>query len=217
VRLTSQSSGFKKLDEILFNMSPEVSDMVEEADLDINRDKLVEELARPFVKLVLALLVLQVLGFVVGLLPGFDNTIASTSVSISGLVGGIFTVIAVYLIANFGRELEPRLKDVMSVGEELAETATLIKHIIYLIAVSIAYDGLGGVIIPLMGNSWMYELAFLVIALVPTSLIILDLYNNFEDITDLATEKLTDILTGGSDSEREKDDQEEKGGESEEN
>jgi hypothetical protein len=168
---------------------------------------------------VLALLVLQVLGFVVGLLPGFNNTIANTSVTISGLVGGIFTGIAVYLIANFGRELEPRLKDVMSVGEELAETATLIKHIIYLIAVSIAYDGLGGVIIPLMGNSWMYELAFLVIALIPTSLIILDLYNNFEDITDLATEKLTDILTGDSNTgqdEKEEDDQD-KGGESEEN
>lgn len=177
-------------------MSPEVSNVVEEAGLDVNRDKLVKELARPFVKLVLALLVLSMLGFIVGLLPGFDNTLGNTSVTISGLVGGIFTVIAVYLVANFGRELEPRLKNVISVSEELDETATLIKHVIYLFAVSIAYDGLGEVIIPLIGNSWMYELSFLLIALVPTSLIILDLYRNFEDITDLATQKLTDLLTG---------------------
>lgn len=182
-------------------MAPTVSEGLKDSSLDLNRDKIVEELARPFVKLVMALVVLSVLNFVFGLLPGFGNTLGETSIKLSSLASGVLTVVAVLLVANFGRELEPRLKRVMDVSEELDDLATLVKHIIYLIAVSIAYEGLVGVVVPLIGNSWMYELAFLVIALVPTGLIAFDLYRNFEDFTDFFTRKIQEQLMSSVDEE----------------
>lgn len=194
-------------------MVTNLSDAAKEASVDIDRDKIVKELARPFVKLFMALIIIFVLNFVVGLLPGFDNTLGETSVTIASLVSGVFTLVAVLLVGNFGRELEPRLKDVMDVTDELAEIATLVKHLIYLVAVTIAYGGLQGVVVPLMGEAWVYELAFLVLALVPTVLIIYDFYRNFEDFTDLATRKITGLLVSEKEAEMKEEDE---GGEEDE-
>lgn len=176
-------------------------------------NELIEELTRPVVKLVVALVGLFVLRAIVVRLPGLETQIpGDTPITISTVAGTIITLIMIGIIVNFGREIEPRLNRALSGPSSIVSAlAEIVKHVVFLLAIIIAYSGVSDVVVPFLvpdPGRWVYDIAFLVIALVPTAIIAKQMFGNIDDITDLLTEQVKSSLRadGGSDDDDESED-----------
>jgi hypothetical protein len=158
------------------------------------KEEFVEELTKPVVKLLLSLIGLFVLRFIITNLPGLGSDVPSTPVTFATLAGGIITVVMVSIIINFGREIEPRLKSVLSGPVEVVNDMSIIsKMLIYLLAIIIAYEGLTSLAIPFLvpdPGTWAYDIVFLLGALVPTVIIAQRMFGNLDNLTDLITQQV---------------------------
>lgn len=158
-------------------------------------DKIVEELTRPIIKLLVALIGLFILRFIVTRLPGLETQIpGDTPIAFATLAAAIITLVMVAIIANFGREVEPRLNRVLSgPSDVVADMSEIVKHMVFLVGIFIAYDGISGVVLPFLfpdPGRWAYDVAFLLVALVPTAIIAHRMFGNIEEITDLLTQQV---------------------------
>jgi len=159
-----------------------------------NKESVVEELTRPIVKLLLALVGLFFIRFIVVRLPGLGTRVPETPIPFAALAGSIITLIMAAIIINFGREIEPRLQRTVSGPPEIvADLAASVKFIAFLVAVFIVYDGLAPTLVPFLipdPGLWVYDVVFLLVALVPTILIAQNLFGNLEEITDILTQQV---------------------------
>lgn len=162
--------------------------------MSAEKEDVVEELTRPVVKLLLSLIGLFVLRFIITNLPGLGSKIPGTPVTFSTLAGGIITIVMVAIIINFGREIEPRIRNVINGPVEVvADMAIITKLLIYLIAIIIAYDGLSSVALPFLvpdPGAWVYDVIFLLGALVPTVIIAQRMFGNLDELTNLFTQQI---------------------------
>lgn len=159
-----------------------------------DKNNVVEELTRPVIKLIVALTGLLVLRFIIIRLPGLGTEVPEVGITISALAGAIITVIMVAIIVNFGREIEPRLQRTLAGPEQLrADLAMIGKHLTFLLAIIVAYNGLDALLVPLLlpdPGPWAYDIVFLLVALIPTVVIAQRMFTNLDDITDLLTEQV---------------------------
>lgn len=158
------------------------------------KEEVVEELTRPVVKLLLSLIGLFVLRFIITSLPGLGSDVPSTPITFATLAAGIITVVMVSIIINFGREIEPRLQGVINGPVEvITDMATIVKMAIYLFAIIIAYEGLSSLALPFLvpdPGPWVYDIVFLLGALVPTVIIGQLMFGNLDELTDLLTQQV---------------------------
>lgn len=159
-----------------------------------DKETIVEELTRPIIKLILALIGLLVIRFIVTRLPGLDTSIPETPITFAVLAGGIITLIMSVIIANFGREIEPRLNRAIAAPVSVAnDMASIVKQFAFLVAVIVAYNGLDSLLLPFLvpdPGAWTYDIGFLLLALVPTGIIAQRMFRNLEEITDMLTEQV---------------------------
>ncbi len=162
--------------------------------MSTDSDQVVEEFTRPVIKLILALISLFVLRFIITSLPGLDTPIPDMPITFSLVAGAVITLIMVAIIVNFGREIEPRISRVLtgpqSVTDDLANAT---KFLVFLLGILIAYDGLSGVIVPFLvpdPGAWIYDIIFLLVALVPTIIVAQRMFNNLDEITDILAEQV---------------------------
>ncbi|MFC6722402.1 double zinc ribbon domain-containing protein [Halovalidus salilacus] len=161
-------------------------------------DRVVEELTRPVVKLLLALIGLFVLRFIVVRLPGLETQIpGGTAITFATLAAAVITLVMIAIIVNFGRELEPRLNRVLSgPAEVVSDMSEAVKQIVFLVAIFIAYDGMTGVALPFLipdPGPWVYDIFFLLVALVPTVIIAQRIFGNIDEITDILTQQVKSV------------------------
>jgi len=164
------------------------------ADSTGGTDDAVEQFTRPVVKLLLGLIGLFVLRLIVTNLPGLGTDIPGAPISFATVAAGLITLVMVGIIANFGREIEPRINQVLSgPATVVRDLSQAIKHIIFLVALVLAYGGLSPVVVPFLfpdPGPWVYDVVFLLIALGPTLIIAQRMYTNLEDLTDVLTRQV---------------------------
>lgn len=156
-------------------------------------NEVVEELTRPVIKLLLALIGLFILRFIVNNLPGLGTQIPGTGVTATAALAAVITLAMVGILVNFGIEIEPRLKRALSGPQEvITDMAEIVKFLVFLVAIIVAYDGLAAVAVPFLLPDlvWVYDVVFLLIALVPTALVAQRMFANLDDLTDLLTKQV---------------------------
>lgn len=156
-------------------------------------NEVVEELTRPVIKLLLALIGLFILRFIVNNLPGLGTQIPGTSVTATAALAAVITLAMVGILVNFGIEIEPRLKRALSGPQEvITDMAEIVKFLVFLVAIIVAYDGLAAVAVPFLLPDlvWVYDVVFLLVALVPTALVAQRMFSNLDDLTDLLTKQV---------------------------
>lgn len=159
-----------------------------------DKNEVVEELTRPIVKLLLALIGLFIFRFIITNLPGLGSDIPGTPITFATLAGGIISIVMVAIIANFGREIEPRMRRAISGPADVVnDMATIVKFLIFLLAIIVAYQGLASLAVPFLvpdPGVWVYDVVFLLGALVPTVIIAQRMFENLDDLTDLLTQQV---------------------------
>lgn len=159
-----------------------------------DRDEVVEELTRPIVKLLLALIGLFILRFIITSLPGLGSDVPGTPITFSTLAAGIITIVMVGIIINFGREIEPRIQRAISGPTDVIDDMSdIVKYIVFLFGIIVAYDGLSSLIIPFLipdPGIWVYDIIFLLMASIPTVIIAQRMFSNLDDLTDLLTKQV---------------------------
>ncbi|WP_169924396.1 zinc ribbon domain-containing protein [Natrinema ejinorense] len=163
-------------------------------------DEVIDELTRPIVKLLVALVGLFVLRFIAVNLPGVETQIPGlTRVTFGALAGAIISLVMVGIIVSFAREIEPRLNRVLSGPDHIVmDISEAVKYALFLAGILIAYNGLEGVIVPFLipdPGPWVYDVVFLAMALAPTILIAQRIYRNIEEITDIITRQVKSATT----------------------
>lgn len=155
------------------------------------KEDVVEELTRPVVKLLVTLVGLFVLEFIVLRLPGVGTVIPELGATVGGIAEAVITLAMVAVLVNFGREIEPRLNRILEGPTEVVQDiAESVKYVVYIFAIVLAYRGLWVVVPILRLDSLIYDLAFLLLALVPTAIVAVRIYNNVDDITDVLTQQV---------------------------
>lgn len=163
-----------------------------------NKEKVVEQLTRPVIKLVIALIALAILRAIVGRLPGLDEASMPgfDYLPLTTVVRSVVVIVMVGIVVNFAREIEPRLRNILSGPPHLVDDgARIAKHLLFLLGLIIAYGGLEGMgrpifFIELGMEDVYYDYLFLLVALVPAGIISINMYRNLEDITDILTGKV---------------------------
>jgi hypothetical protein len=163
-----------------------------------NKEKVVEQLTRPVIKLIIALVALAIVRAIVGRLPGLEEASLPgfDYLPLTTVVKAAVTLVMVGIVVNFGREIEPRLRNILSGPPNLVDDgARIAKHLLFLLALIIGYGGLEAVgrpifFIELGMQDVYYDYLFLLIALVPAGIVSVNIYRNLEDITDILTGKV---------------------------
>lgn len=138
----------------------------------------------PIIRLVVILIFLGIVNFVVQRLPMLtDLSIPDLGMSAATLAKSIISLIMIVVIWGFGQEFAPQLQ---SAFPGWPESASLLKYLVFLIAVLIAY----GALLPLasrllLGEIWIYQVLFVLLALFPVVLGGLTLYKSVDKITNL--------------------------------
>lgn len=175
----------------------------------IDRDTPVESLdsatVRPIVKLFYGIASLVFLLVLVSLLPGMDRLVPATPITVGSLVVALVTLAIVAMLVTVAPRLEPIVREELAGPVPLATTvAGIITHLILLLAVLVAYQGLSGVFVPFLVDSnmvWVYDLSFLVLAAIPTARIAIHLYRGLDPAADFLTHEV--IATAESDTSNE--------------
>lgn len=158
-------------------------------------DDAIEELTRPVIKLLVALVGLFILRFIVGRLPGVGRVIMDPFLTVAAIASAIITLVMVGIIVNFGLEIEPRLNAVLDGPTDVVQDiAEIVKYLTFVIGIYFAHGGLQGVannfLFDVNSGMLIYDIAFLLIALLPTVIIALRIYNNIDEITDVLTQQV---------------------------
>jgi hypothetical protein len=174
------------------------------------RDTVDTDVLRPVVYEALALAaMLPVLGLST-LLPGVDRTVPGLAVTIRELVVATGTVAVVVWLAHSIPAVAALVRSSLVGPDDLvADAGRIAGALVAFLAVLVAYHGLAGVLLPAFGARdavWAYDLAFLVVGLVPIAVIANRLRCNLDEVTDLATAAIASardrdrsVETGSSD------------------
>lgn len=150
------------------------------------------EVYRPVVKLIIALVIVVIIRGIITSLPMlWQLRIPGMPISIESIISAVFGIIAIMIFRNFNFEFVPKVQERW---QKIPELGTIVKMSVILIMIVIAYDSFDGIIYPFIGGfSWIYPLAFLVLAIMPIYTLFMTLYRNVDKITDLATERIAKL------------------------
>ncbi len=114
--------------------------------------------------------------------------------SVGAVVGALMTLGIVAVLGYAAFQLEPLLVQWLGGPADLvADAASIVKHAVLFVAVLTAHAGLGALVVPSLatvGLVWTYNAFFLVLALVPTVMIGVRLFGNFDALATLIVERV---------------------------
>jgi hypothetical protein len=149
---------------------------------------------RPIVKAALALLSLLVIRIFVTVLPGLETTVPSTELTVAQVVSAVIGVLMVGVVAWVGLRVHSAGKGTDSrVIQGLARGARLV---ILLLTVLLLHAVLTPIVTPFLTPQpgvWTFELAFLVIALIPLGLLGYRMVTNLDALTDSIVDSLSGL------------------------
>lgn len=152
-----------------------------------DRDQIMETLGPPVIKLVLGLVILAAIGVILLNLPGLDTTVPDTDLTLTDVMRSVIVLVAVAVVVNFGREISPRVEGLLDgPAERRSDVADVVEYFVYLVAIVIAYNGLKETVAPIISANpgmWVYDVGFLVLALVPVGLIVHRTFRNLDDVS----------------------------------
>lgn len=200
-------------------MRPKHDDSVTTNDDDpsligaMDREALLASVETETVKIISKLLLgmggLVFLLFLVSFLPGLDRLVPATPITFAALVVALVTLGIVTVLVYVAPQLETLVQQGFSGPDVLAmNVGAVVKHLVMLLAVLVAYRGLAGAITPFLAETdsvWAYDLSFLVLALIPTALVGIHLYRGLDPAADLLTSKVTTTAAPTAPAEEESD------------
>jgi hypothetical protein len=74
------------------------------------------------------------------------------------------------------------------------DVASMAKHVVLFVAVITAHSGLAPLVIPVLETvelTWTYDMLFLVLAIIPTAVIAIRMYGNFDEVASLIASHLS--------------------------
>lgn len=154
---------------------------------------------KPVIKLLLVFAGLLVLWGMVTSLPGIERVIPDTPVTFGATVGAVFALAIVAVLAFAAMKVDTLFVETLEGPNELvSDAATIAKHFLLFVAVLVAHSGLAPLFAAFMAGPqlmWLYDLAFLVLAVIPVAIIAVTMYRNI----DAASERITSRVSGGGD------------------
>lgn len=143
-------------------------------------------------KLLLSAGSLAFVAYLVTLLPGADRLVPATPVSFVAVVGAIATVVIAALLLLAAPRIayltRRSLEGPVALVDHVASAAC---WIVVLAAVLVAHSGLAGLVVPLPdGVAWLYDVAFLLLALPPVAFVAIHLYQGLDPGAELLADRL---------------------------
>lgn len=137
------------------------------------------------------------------LLPGLDLLVPRTPVTLAAVVGALATLAVVALLLYLASALAALTRLALDGPAEVVEhLASVVHWLVVLAAVLVAHAGLAPAVTPLVdGAAWLYDLAFLLIALGPLVVVATRLYVAVDPLAEL----IADSVAGESEREAETD------------
>lgn len=144
-------------------------------------------------KIVLAALATIFVLYLFTLLPGVDRLIPRTSVTFAAVIGAILTLVVVALLLALAPKLSQLTKLRMDGPQEVVEnTASIVYWLVVLVAILVAHRGLAGALQPVFdGVGWLYDLAFLLLALPAVFVIAVRLYTSLDPAAEHCADRVT--------------------------
>ncbi|MFW5918377.1 MAG: hypothetical protein ACOCR0_02725 [Haloferacaceae archaeon] len=159
-------------------------------------DSVGRDTVRSVSKILLSAAAVIFLLYLLTLLPGVDRLVPRTPVTFAALVGAIASVALVALLLYAAPKVAALVRMILQGPQHLVENVVSITHwLVVLAAVVVAHRGLAGAIVPFLeGVAWLYDVAFLLVALPVVVFIAARLYVSLDPGADL----LADALVGDS-------------------
>jgi uncharacterized membrane protein YkvI len=145
-------------------------------------------------RLLLAAAALVFLAYLVGLLPGIDRLLPETPVTVAALIGAVITAVVVALLVSVAPKLATLARTSLDWPAEVVENlASVVYWLVVLLAVLVAHRGFAGLVQPLFGGlGWLYDVAFLLVALPAVVVVAARLYAGLDPATELVTDRVVD-------------------------
>jgi len=167
---------------------------LERVDRETLAESVDDETVRTVVKLLLGGVAVVALMVLASLLPGVDRVLPETPLTVLSLAVAALTVALVGAIVALARPVEELVYDALAGPERLRLLAGVIaKHLVFLAAVVVGYHGFAGVAVPFLAvtdSVWLYDVGFLLVALVPTAFVAYYAYQGLEPAADHITDRL---------------------------
>jgi hypothetical protein len=143
-------------------------------------------------KILLTVVSLVFVLYLVTLLPGVDRIVPQTPVTFVALVGAIVSIALVVLLLSAAPKVAALARMTLQGPQEIVENLVSIMYwLVVLAAVFVAHRGLAGAVVPFVeGFAWVYDVAFLLVALPVTAFIAARLYASLDPGADLLADRI---------------------------
>lgn len=155
-------------------------------------DAVDRETARSVSKLLLSAVALAFVLSLVTLLPGVDRFVPETPVTFAALVGAIATVVVVGVLLYLAPQLAALTRLALTGPQSVVENVASVVHwVTVLAAVLVAHSGFAGLVTPFLdGAVWLYDVAFLLLALPPLVFVAARLYVSVDPTAELFADRV---------------------------
>lgn len=128
------------------------------------------------------------------LLPGLDLLLPRTPVTLAAVLGALATVAVVGLLLYLASGLAAMTRLALDGPAEVVEHVASISHwLVVLAAVLVAHAGLAPALAPLLGEvRWVFDLAFLLLALGPLAVVAVRCYVVLDPLAALVADRVND-------------------------
>jgi len=141
------------------------------------------------IRLFVIMIFLWIINYIIQRLPMLtDLYIEDIGMTLASLGKMIVFMIMIFVIWNFGREFAPELRKLIPAWPE---SASLLKAIIFLISVVIAYSTFLPIAYKFIRDFWIYQLVFGILAIFPVVQGGLILYRSVDKITTKVEDQAT--------------------------
>jgi len=165
------------------------------------RESVSRESVRSVSKLLLVAAWLVFVLYLFTILPGVDRVIPQTPVTLAALVGAIATFALVGLLLYSAPKLATLVRMGLEGPREIVENVSSVAYwSVVLAAVLVAHRGFVGVVQPFLdGFMWIYDIAFLLLALPVVAFIGARLYASLDPSSELVADRVVGSETGADD------------------
>jgi hypothetical protein len=165
---------------------------------------------RAATKVVLGVGALVLVLALASMLPGVGRLLPESPVGVLAVAGALTALAVAALLVYLARGLAALVRVSLDGPREVVEhLASVVHWVVVLFAVLVVHAGLGAVVTPVLGGlTWLYDVALLLVALVPLTVVAARLYVSLDPAADLLADRLdsgspelelSDPSSGGTD------------------
>lgn len=125
-------------------------------------------------------------------LPGVGRLLPESPFGVLAVAGALTALAVAALLVYLARGLATLVRASLDGPREVVEhLASVVHWVVVLFAVLVVHAGLAGVVTPVLGDfTWLYDVAFLLVALVPLTVVAARLYVSLDPAADLLADRL---------------------------